>query len=105
MTAFQLAYRKHHSTESALLNIQNNILLNMAKGSVTALTLLDLSAAFDTIDHTILLDRLKVYYVPSELALGWFKSYLSGRTHSVKVSSTLSHPSALQHGVPQGSVL
>ena len=54
MTAFQLVYRKHHSTESALLNIHNDILLNMAKGSVTALTLLDLSAAFDTIDHTLL---------------------------------------------------
>ena len=105
MTAFQLAYRKHYSTESALLNIHNNILLNMAKGSVTALTLLDLSAACDTIDYIILLDRLNVYYGISELALGWFKSYLSGRTHSVKVGSTLSHPAALQYGVPQGSVL
>ena len=75
----------------------------MAKGFVTALTLLDLSAAFDTIDHTILLDRLNVYYGLSELALGWFKS--SGRTHSVKVGSTLSHPAALHYGVPQGSVL
>ena len=105
MTGFQTAYRKYHSTESALLNIQNDILLNMAKGSVTALTLLDLSAAFDTIDHTILLDRLNVYYGISELALGWFKSYLSGRTHSVKVGSTLSHPAVLHYGVPQGSVL
>ena len=105
MTAFQSAYRKHHSTESALLNIQNDILLNMAKGFATALTLLDLSAAFDTIDHTILLDRLNVYYGLSELALGWFKSYLSGRTHSVKVGSTLSHPAVLHYGVPQGSVL
>ena len=105
MTAFQSAYRKHHSTESTLLNTQNDILLNMAKGSVTALTLLDLSTAFDTIDHTILLDRLNVYYGLSELALGWFKSYLSGRTHSVKVGSTLSHPAALHYGVPQGSVL
>ena len=105
MTAFQLAYRKHHSTESALLNIHNDILLNMAKGSVKALTLLDLSAAFDTIDHTILLGRLNGYYGISELALGWFKSYLSGRTHSVKVGSTLSNPVALQYGVPQGSVL
>ena len=77
----------------------------MAKGSVTALTLLDLSAAFDTIDHTILLDRLHVYYGISELALGWFKSYLSGRTHSVKVGRTLSHPAALRYGVPQCSVL
>ena len=105
MTAFQSAYRKHHSTESALLNIHNDILLNMAKGSVTALALLDLSAAFDTIDHTILLDRLNVYYGISELALGWFKSYLSGRTHLVNVCSTLSHPAALQYGVQQGSVL
>ena len=77
----------------------------MAKGPVTALTLLDLSAAFDTIDHTILLDRLNGYYGISELALGWFKSYQSGRTHSVKVGSTLSHPVGLQYGVPQGSVL
>ena len=105
MTAFQSAYRKHHSTESVLLNIHNDILLNMAKGSVTVLTLLDLSAAFYTIDHTILLDRLNVYYGISELALGWFKSYLSGRTHSVEVGNTLSHPAALQYGIPQGSVL
>ena len=70
-----------------------------------ALTLLDVSAAFDTIDHTILLDRHNVYYGISELALGWFKSYLSGRTPSVKVGSTLLHPAALQYGVPQGSVL
>ena len=74
MTAFQSAYRKHHSAKSALLNIQNDILLNMAKGSVTAL--LDFSAVFDTIDHTILLERLNGYYGISELALGWFKSYL-----------------------------
>ena len=105
MTGCQSAYRKHHSSKSTLLNIQSDILLNMAKASVTALTLLDLSAAFDTIDHTILLDRLNVYYGISELALGWFKSYLSIRTHSVKVGSTLSHPAVLHYGEPQGSVL
>ena len=77
----------------------------MAKGFVTVCTLLDLSATFNTIDHTILLDRLNVYYGTSGLALGWFKSYLSGRTHSVNVGSTLSHPAALHYGVPQGSVL
>ena len=80
MTAFQLAYRKHHSTESARLNIHNDILLNMAKGSATAFTLLDLSAAFYTNDHAILLDRLNVYYGINELALSWFKSYLLRRT-------------------------
>ena len=72
---------------------------------ITALTLLDLSAAFDTIDHTILLDRLNGYYGISELALGWFKSYLSGRTHSVKVGSTLSNPVALQYGAPRAPSL
>ena len=82
MTGFQSAYRQHHSTESALLNIQNDILLNMAKGSVTALTLLDLSAAFDTIDHTILLDRLNVYYGISELALGSNHTCQEGHTRS-----------------------
>ena len=105
MTAFQSAYRKHHSTESAVLNIHNDNPLNVAKGSVTALTLLDLSTVFDTIDHIILLGRLNVYYGISELALSWFKSYLSGWTHSVKVGSTLSHPVVLQYGVPQGSIV
>ena len=91
MTAFSSADRRYHSTESALLDIQNDLLLNMATGSFTDHTLLDLSAAFDTID-SIILDRFNVYYGISELALGWFKSYLSGRTYSVKVGSTLSHP-------------
>ena len=77
----------------------------MAKGSVTALTLLDLSATFDTIYHIMLLDRLNTYYGISILALGWFKSFLSERTHLVKVGSTLSHPAELQFGLPQGSVL
>ena len=58
LTGFQSAYRRFHSTESALLNIQDDLFLNMSEGSTTALTLLDLSAAFDTIDHLILFHRL-----------------------------------------------
>ena len=77
----------------------------MGGEGVTTLPPWPLSAAFDTIDHIILQDRLNVYYGISEPELGWFKSYLSGRTHSVKVGSTLSHPAALQCVVPQGSVL
>ena len=55
---YQSEYRKFHSTETALLKIHNEILSSMDAGRVTALTLLDLSVAFDTIDHTILLRRL-----------------------------------------------
>ena len=54
----QSAYRKHHSTESALLKVHNDIIISMDRGEVTALTLLDLSAAFDTIDHTTITNRL-----------------------------------------------
>ena len=58
----QSAYRKHHSTESAPLKVHNDIIISMDKGEVTALTLLALSAAFDTIDHATLTDRLSDWY-------------------------------------------
>ena len=74
----------------------------MAQGSVTALNLLDLSPASDIIDHTSLLDGLYTIYGISDLALDWIKSYLSERTHSVKVDSILSHLAELQFSVPQG---
>ena len=105
LTGFQSAYRRFHSTESALLNIQDDLFLNMSEGSTTALTLLDLSAAFDTIDHSILFHRLYECYGINGLALSWFKSYLSDRTQSGKVGSVLSRPMDLKFGVPQGSVL
>ena len=62
-------YRPHHSTETALLKIPNDILLALDSGKVSLLTLLDLSAAFDTIDHCILLDRLQHMYGISGTAL------------------------------------
>ena len=77
----------------------------MDNGKVTALTLLDLSAAFDTIDHSILLQRLHRYFGISGPALRWFKSFLSDRYQSIKISGTLSSPQHLPFGVPQGSVL
>ena len=61
-TNLQSAYKKFHFTESALLKAENDVLLNMKKGRVTALTLLDLSAAFDTIDHLTLINRLSSWY-------------------------------------------
>ena len=74
----QSSYRKFHSTESALLKVKNDILLNMNSQHVTLLVLLDLSAAFDTIDHGILLERLRSAFGVRDMALSWIASYLSG---------------------------
>ena len=102
---FQSAYKAGHSTETALLKIKNDIHLNFAHGSATALVLLDLSAAFDTIEHALLLERLSDIFGLGESVLNWFASYLHGRTLSVKVKDTLSELIPLSFGVPQGSVL
>ena len=77
----------------------------MDKGEVTALTLLDLSAAFDTIDHATLTDRLSDWYGISGQAQIWFSSYLQNRLQSVKIEDTFSDKVTLSYGVPQGSVL
>ena len=79
----QSAYRKFHSTETALLRV--HISVSLDKGHVTALTLLDLSAAFDTIDHNTLTNRLAEWYGVSGIALSWFKSHLCGRYQKIKI--------------------
>ena len=76
---FQSAYLAGHSTETALLRIANDILTASDANQVSILTLLDLSAAFDTIDHSILLCRPEQHFGVSGLALSWFKSYVSNR--------------------------
>ena len=101
----QSAYRKFHSTETALLAVHNNILSAMDHGKVTALILLDLSAAFDTVDHMILLHRLEHWFGISGIALDWFKSYLQNRTQSVWCNGVHSESNKMNFGVPQGSVL
>lgn len=73
-------------------------------GLLTILILLDLSAAFDTISHTILIDRVASLGL-SDTPLHWFKSYLSGRTQFVQLKTFRSHSAPLSSGVPQGSVL
>ena len=98
---YQSAYREFHSTETALLKVHNNILSSMDDGRVTALTRLDLSAAFDPIDHTILLSRLGNWFGVSGKALDWFKSYLTGRSQRIKLGNCLSARSDLSFGVPQ----
>lgn len=101
----QSAYKANHSCETALIRVQNDILRAMDDGKVGILVLLDLSAAFDTINHAILLDRLQAELGLSGKALAWFKSYLQDRHQLVTIQGKCSDSHELQFGVPQGSVL
>ena len=101
----QSAYRQFHSTETALIKVQNDIMKSVDGGSVVVLVLLDLSAAFDTIDHGKLLHLLEYKFGITGAALAWFGCYLSGRYQSVTINGQSSEPRLLEYGVPQGSVL
>ena len=101
----QSTYRKSHSTETTLIQVQNDILMNMDRQQVTLLVLLDLSAAFDTIDHQVLLNRLRLSFGIRGYALEWIASYLSDRTQCVSFENNFSQSRYLSCGVPQGSCL
>ncbi len=102
---FQSGFRPSHNTETALIRVTNDVLLSSDRGCISLLVLLDLSAAFDTIDHNILLNRLENFVGISGSALAWFKSYLSDRHQCVALNEEVSYRSQVQYGVPQGSVL
>ncbi len=102
---YQSAYRKFHSTETALLRVYTDIASALDRGSTAVLLMLDLSAAFDTIDHRILLNRLDYSFGIQGTAKKWFSSYLTERTQSVTVENEASKPIILDFSVPQGSVL
>ena len=101
----QSAYRVFHSTETALLKIQNNIATSMDKGAAVGLVLLDLSAAFGTIDHSILFNCLQHWYGIDGAVLKWVQSYLNSRKQRIKIDGHLSDAFQLPYGVPQGSDL
>uniref|UniRef100_A0A8C6Q7A5 Reverse transcriptase domain-containing protein n=1 Tax=Nothobranchius furzeri TaxID=105023 RepID=A0A8C6Q7A5_NOTFU len=102
---FQSGFRPLHSTESALLRVTNDILVASDSGSPVLLLLLDLSAAFDSVDHDILLDRLESWVGLRGTSLQWFCSYLSNRVFKVQLGNCSSTFLPLPWGVPQGSVL
>ena len=102
---FQSSYRQNHSTETALVKVTNDILIKMNTQEVTLLVMLDLSAAFDTVNHNILLKRLNEELGICGVALEWFKSYLVNRGQRVSVMGSLSERFSLDCGVPQGSCL
>ena len=102
---FQSAYKAGHSCETALLRVYNDIVISIGKSNGSFLGLLDLSAAFDTIDHDNLFMILERFVGISGSALRLIKSYFSGRTQRVVIDGILSDFANLVCGVPQGSVL
>uniref|UniRef100_A0A8C6TLJ0 Reverse transcriptase domain-containing protein n=1 Tax=Neogobius melanostomus TaxID=47308 RepID=A0A8C6TLJ0_9GOBI len=102
---FQSGFRKMHSTETALLKVSSDIRMAADSGQFSVLILLDLSAAFDTVDHKLLLQRLNTDFGISGTVLKWLSSYLTNRTFSVCINNIMSEATPLLHGVPQGSVL
>ena len=101
----QSAYKTLRSTETAVLKVHNDIMLSLDKGKNVILILLDLSAAFDTVNHTFLLARLEKRFGIKGTVLNQFSSYLRERTHFVDIDQSQSSVRDLLVGVPQGSVL
>ena len=101
----QSGFRAHHSTETAVLKVISDILGAADQGYVALLGLLDMSAAFDTVDHDILLERLATSFGMAGTALAWLRSFLTGRSQQVSFNGGLSSIGLITTGVPQGSVL
>ena len=100
----QFGFRKQYSTSLAMFNLTESVLKEMEKGNFCIGLFMDLSKAFDTIDHHILLNKLE-YYGVRGIALQWFISYLHNRKQYVMVNGVKSSIQCNSYGVPQGSVL
>ena len=101
----QSGYRMAHSCETLLVKMSDDIIDAMDQKKLVAVILLDLSAAFDVIDHCILIKKLKSLYGIDGIVLQWFESYLKNRSFSVKINKETSCIEIVIHGVPQGSIL
>ena len=102
---YQSGFRRHHSTETAILRVLSDIYAAIDRDQVSLLALLDVSAAFDTVDHSILLERLSMSYGLSGMAFTWLESYITGRVQVIHVGGRQSTLATVYFGVPQGSVL
>ena len=100
----QSGFRKRHSTETALIEITDDLLFELDKNRVSGMVLMDYSKAFDMVDHQLLLQKLEIYGVKNREHL-WFQSYLSNRKQMVSLSGKESDLASLNHGVPHGSIL
>ena len=104
LTNYQSGYRPLHSTSTCLIDVTNSLLQNIDKGQLTGMVFLDLSKAFDTIDHDTMLNKLQDLAF-SGSAVVWFRSYLTDRSQSVCTDGVVSDPQSIAFGVPQGSLL
>ena len=104
LTTKQYGFRKGISTESALTNFADEVLLNMERGKLCGAVFLDLTKAFDTVDHGILLSKLSAIGLSGN-SLNWFQSYITKRSQRTCCESELSSKLPITHGVPQGSIL
>ena len=104
LTNNQFGFRKSHSTTTSLLKSTNKWFLNIDKGLINGVLFLDLRKAFDTVDHKILIDKLKLYGITGS-TLNWFMSYLDKRYQTCKVNNVKSSKKLIKCGVPQGSYL
>ncbi len=100
----QSGFRAGHSTESALILMIDNFLHAINQGKLVGCILVDFRKAFDLVDHTILLQKLKRYKC-TEQTVNWFKSYLEQRTQVVSINGETSEDMSVKYGVPQGSIL
>ena len=104
LTKSQFGFRKSHSMTTSLLKSTNKWLLNIDKGLINGVLFLDLRKAFDTVDHKILIDKLKLYGITWN-TLNWFISYLDKRYQTCKVNNVRSSRKLIECEVPQGSNL
>ena len=101
----QFGFQKNHSTDHAILHLVDQLSKSFEKGQYTLGVFIDLSKAFDTVNHSILLDKLK-YYGISGIYWKWFQSYLENRVQYVPFDSDSKTPLLpITYGVPQGSIL
>ncbi len=101
---YQSAYSKGCSTETALFKVKSDILSELDQNKIVLMAMLDLTAAFDTIHHDILINRLHTTFGISGAPLNWFKSYMTCRSSRVCIEYCLSNNIELNCGTPQGSI-
>ena len=104
LSPYQCGFRKRYSTELATISLSNSVLRSMDQGMLTGSVFIDLKKAFDTVDHDLLIEKLFRYGVRNSELL-WFRNYLHDRSQVVQYENSLSPPSRISTGVPQGSVL